>query len=178
MLINMFCKNCGEEVKENQVACLSCGFDSRKGNKHCPGCGAATSSEQIVCIKCHAPLKNGAKTVAIVSYLTLIGFIVALIQHNNNKTTLGAYHLRQGVGLLCTSVGLAILLWILTLPTLVMRYRYVENYTAFIAVLSFIICIGLLVFVIMGILNAANEKEKPVPVFGKLYEKWFANMFN
>ncbi|HET7537816.1 MAG TPA: hypothetical protein VFJ90_15260, partial [Candidatus Didemnitutus sp.] len=38
------------------------------------------------------------KTVAILSYITLIGFIIALVMHGSNKTKLGAYHLRQTLG--------------------------------------------------------------------------------
>ena len=38
------------------------------------------------------------KMVAIVAYLTLIGFIVAIIIHMNKKTKLGAFHLRQMLG--------------------------------------------------------------------------------
>jgi hypothetical protein len=34
------------------------------------------------------------RTVAIVSYLTLIGFVVAILLHSSKKTQLGAFHLR------------------------------------------------------------------------------------
>ena len=32
----MYCKNCGNELNENAVACLKCGCDPKKGNKNCP----------------------------------------------------------------------------------------------------------------------------------------------
>src|SRR5688500_4741815 len=57
-----------------------------------------------------APSNSNAtedKTIAIVSYLTLIGFIVALILHGNKKTRLGAYHLRQSLGLMLTAIAVA-----------------------------------------------------------------------
>ncbi len=38
------------------------------------------------------------KTVAIVAYLTLIGFIIAIILNGQKKTALGAFHLRQMLG--------------------------------------------------------------------------------
>ncbi|TAG32029.1 MAG: hypothetical protein EAZ36_02685, partial [Verrucomicrobia bacterium] len=45
------------------------------------------------------------RTVAIVSYLTLIGFIVAVVLHSSGKkTALGAFHLRQCLGILITGV--------------------------------------------------------------------------
>ncbi len=108
------------------------------------------------------------KTAAIAAYITLIGFIVAIVLHSNNKTKLGAYHLRQALGLFIT----AVVLWIGIV------------FLAFIPIIGFLtvilaplIWIGILVMVILGIINAANGQEKPLPLLGHLYEKWFANAF-
>ena len=172
----MFCKNCGAQFNQNAVACLSCGCDPRRGNKHCNSCGVETNADQIICIKCGVALKNQSlssdegKTVAIISYLTLIGFIIAIIEHSSNKTKLGAYHLRQVVGFMVTGVGLSILLWLIALPMFLSPL--------FIISISFIVWIVLLVSIIVSFINAVNGKEKPAPVLGELYEKWFSNMFN
>ena len=45
------------------------------------------------------------KTVAIISYITIIGFIAAIFLHQNNKTQLGAFHLRQVLGIVLTGVA-------------------------------------------------------------------------
>ena len=180
----MFCKNCGAQFNQNAVACLSCGCDPRRGNKHCNSCGVETNADQIICIKCGVALKNQSlssgegKTVAIISYLTLIGFIIAIIQHGSNKTKLGAYHLRQVVGFMVTGVGLSILLWLIALPMVSMSYGSIETYATFLSIISFIVWIVLLVSIIVSFINAVNGKEKPAPVLGELYEKWFSNMFN
>ena len=180
----MFCKNCGAQFNQNAVACLSCGCDPRRGNKHCNSCGVETNADQIICIKCGVALKNESlssdegKTVAIISYLTLIGFIIAIIEHSSNKTKLGAYHLRQVVGFMVTGVGLSILLWLIALPMVSMSYGSIETYATFITIISFIVWISLLVSIIVSFINAVNGKEKPAPVLGELYEKWFSNMFN
>ncbi len=50
---------------------------------------------------------NNGKTVAIISYLTLIGWIVALIMNNNNKSELGSFHIRQMLGVLIVAVLLS-----------------------------------------------------------------------
>jgi hypothetical protein len=47
------------------------------------------------------------KTTAIVSYLTLIGFVVAVVRHGSKKTRLGSFHLRQALGLMVTSIAIA-----------------------------------------------------------------------
>ena len=35
------------------------------------------------------------KTIAIISYLTWIGWIIAFVLYNSNKSKLAAYHLRK-----------------------------------------------------------------------------------
>ena len=42
------------------------------------------------------------KTVAILAYITLIGFIIAIVLHGQKKTALGAFHLRQMLGIFLT----------------------------------------------------------------------------
>src|SRR6478672_10978937 len=44
------------------------------------------------------------KTVAILSYITIVGFIAAVIVHQNHRTQLGAFHLRQTLGLVVTGL--------------------------------------------------------------------------
>ena len=181
----MNCKNCGNQINPTAVACLSCGCDPRKGNKNCGNCGVETNVEQIICINCGGALKNQStssddgKSTAIIAYLTLIGFIIAMIQHSSNKTKLGAYHLRQVVGFMITYLCLGILLLVLSLPMLGMNnYREIAQYAGVIWLISFIVNIGLLVCIIISLVNAVGGKEKPAPIFGKLYEKWFSNLFN
>jgi uncharacterized membrane protein len=93
------------------------------------------------------------KTVAVVSYLTLIGFIVAIVLHSNKKTKLGAFHLRQTLGLFLTSL------------------------LGIIPILGWILLIVLVVFWVMGLIAAINGQMKPMPVVGPLYQKWFGNLF-
>lgn len=106
---------------------------------------------------------DNGKTVAIVSYITLIGWIVALIVHGNNKTRLGAYHLRQSLGLMILAVAIRILDVII--------YRLPLGGGAGMA-----LGIGLLIFWIMGLVAAAKGEEKPLPLVGDLFQKWFAGL--
>jgi len=39
------------------------------------------------------------------------------------------------------------------------------------------IMIGLFVLWLMGLLAAVNGQQKPMPLMGPLYQKWFANAF-
>lgn len=90
------------------------------------------------------------KTVAIVSYITFIGWIIALILNSNQKTDLGAFHLRQALGLFITGM---ILWWI--------------------PVVGWVLNIVVFIFWLIGLINAIQGEKKPVPLVGDLYQDIF-----
>jgi uncharacterized membrane protein len=102
------------------------------------------------------------KTVAIIAYLTLIGFIAAAIIHSSKKTKLGAFHLRQMLGFILTTFAVVVLIVIPIVGWLLIPVFYV----------------GMLVFWVMGLIAAINGQMKPMPVVGPLYQKWFGNAFD
>jgi uncharacterized membrane protein len=109
------------------------------------------------------------RTVAILAYITIIGFIIAIVMHGSKKTPLGSFHLRQVLGLVVT--GLA--LW---LPGVIISMVPFVNFLMLI--LWPAIGISLFVLWLLGLIAAANGQQKPVPVLGEHYQKWFANAFN
>ncbi len=104
---------------------------------------------------------DNGKTVGIVSYLTLIGWIVALVMHSNNKTSFGAFHLRQGLMNMIMLLAASVIAIIPILGWLI----YLVAFVAWV------------VFIIMGAVAASNGQEKKLPLIGDLAEKWFANAF-
>lgn len=106
------------------------------------------------------------KTVAILSYITLIGFIAAVIIHNNKKTQLGAFHLRQALGIFLTWIGVVVCDFILVfIPIL----GWLAMFALWIAVIAMLV---------MGLVSAIQGQMKPVPVLGPLYQKWFGSTFS
>ena len=106
---------------------------------------------------------DNGKTIAILSYITLIGWIIALVMHGNNKTSLGAYHLRQGLGIMILGIAITII-------------RIPLIFIPFLGwILGLGLSLGLLAFWIMGLISAVNEEEKPLPLVGSLFQNWFAN---
>jgi uncharacterized membrane protein len=101
------------------------------------------------------------RTVAILSYLTIIGFIAAIFMHQNHKTELGAFHLRQVLGMVVTGIAggvcgvVPILGWIVW----------------------FLVVLVLFVFWILGLLAAVEGEMRPVPIVGEHYQRWFAGAF-
>ncbi len=105
------------------------------------------------------------RTVAILSYVTLIGFIVAIILHSSKKTQLGSFHLRQALGLFVTGAAFGVCVFILLFIPIIGWLAIFAGW------------LGLIVCVIMGFIAAINGQQKPVPVLGEKYQKWFANAF-
>ena len=61
----MYCKNCGQQMNENQAVCLHCGVEAGKGNSFCPNCGNAVSPEASICVNCGVSLKTSAKQAPV-----------------------------------------------------------------------------------------------------------------
>ena len=104
------------------------------------------------------------KTVAILSYCFLLGWIIAIILHQSDKTKFGAYHLRQGLGLHLCWIGAAIVLFIIGLMIWVLL--------PLIPVLH----LGGLTLVVISIINTSNGKMNPVPLIGKMSENIFSGI--
>lgn len=105
------------------------------------------------------------KTVAIVSYVTLFGFIAAIIIYGNKKTALGAFHLRQTLGIFLTAIALGFC----QIPLLIVPIL------GLLCVLALWAC--MFVLWIMGLISAINGNMNPVPVLGPMYQKWFSGAF-
>ncbi len=101
------------------------------------------------------------KTVAILSYITIIGFIAAIIMHQNHKTQLGAFHLRQMLGMALTATAGAVFAVVPILGWIVWA----------------LVVIGLFFLWIFGLLSAIKGHMRPVPLLGEHYQKWFAGVF-
>ena len=108
------------------------------------------------------------RTVAILTYITIIGFIVAIVMHSSKKSALGAFHLRQGLGLFIT----CIVIWI---PGVIISF--IPGINLLMVLLWPLVGISLFVLWIMGLIAAVNGQQKPMPVVGEHYQKWFAGAF-
>lgn len=104
-------------------------------------------------------VKEG-KNIAIISYVTVVGLIIAFVMNNDKKSKFAAYHISQSLGLALTAIAIGIV--------------------GIIPILGWIInIVGIFVLLymwIVGLINAINEKQKPLPILGKKYEVWFKNI--
>ena len=109
------------------------------------------------------PQEDPGKTVGILAYCTLIGFIIALVMNGDqkNKSELGVFHIRQALGIFLTSfaIGFAsiILMFIPFLGWLVIMAAYITIF----------------VFWILGLIAAISGERKSVPILGDFYQNIF-----
>lgn len=101
------------------------------------------------------------KTLSIVSYITIIGWLIAYFSGKDNANSLLKYHLRQSLGLLIVGIVFNVTLVIFSL--LIPAFAYL-GYLGY----------GFWALLITGIINANNEVEKPLPLIGKMFENKFA----
>ena len=100
------------------------------------------------------------KNIAIISYLTVIGLIIAFVLNNEKKEAFAKYHIRQSLGLVLTSLALSVVNIIPILGWIV-------------SLIGFFV---LLYMWIVGLLNAINGREKAVPILGDKYNEWLKNI--
>ncbi len=104
------------------------------------------------------------KTIGIVSYITLIGWIIALVVYNgsSDKSSLARFHLRQSLGILATGFVLQII-----------SYALAFALKFFLVFLIPAVWILVVILWVIGLIAAINGEEKPVPVLGEQYQRWF-----
>ena len=101
------------------------------------------------------------KTISWVSYITIIGWIIAIVSYNSSpdKSSLAKFHLRQSLGLMLTVM-------------VVYAVRAFAFYAiGFLALALSILSFGLFVLWLLGLIAAVQGEEKPVPLLGAFYQK-------
>ena len=104
------------------------------------------------------------KTLSIVSYVTVIGWLISYFSSKDNtaKSSLVIYHQKQSLGLVIVGIAYGIISRILLM------------FVPAIAIIFSLVSIVLLVFMVIGIVNAMNEVQKPLPIIGKAFEDKFS----
>lgn len=109
------------------------------------------------------------KTVAILSYCTLIGWIIAIVLNGDkaNKSELGVFHVRQGLGIFVTGFAMMILSGI---------FVFIPFIGWLIAIVINLGYIALFIFWILGLIAAINGEKKLAPLVGPVYQNLFSGI--
>ncbi len=100
------------------------------------------------------------KNIAMISYITIIGLIIAFVMNNEKKNEFARFHIKQSLGLALTGLALGIIGMIPLLGWII-----------------YLVGIFILLYMwIMGFMNAINNKLTVVPLLGDKYAEWFKNL--
>ena len=102
---------------------------------------------------------NSEKTIAFISYIYLIGLLIAYLNNNQKKSEYVRFHIRQSLGL-----------W---LSFFLLGYL-VGSFDSWMITLSF--WVGFAVLIFYGIFTALSGKTIPIPLVGKFYQKYFKSI--
>lgn len=102
---------------------------------------------------------ESGKTAAIISYLTIIGTIIAYFMNNDTKNTFASFHIRQALGIHITFYLLGALISIF------------DNW-----MISYAFWIFVAVLWGYGLVTAIQGEQKEVPILGTQYQKWFSTI--
>lgn len=104
--------------------------------------------------------ENENSTMAVITYITVIGLIIAFISNQEKKDAYVQFHIKQSLGIVLTGFALGVIGIIPILGWLI----------------SFLGFFFVVFLWIMGLMNAINKKEKVVPLLGEKYAEWFKNI--
>ena len=101
------------------------------------------------------------KSNAIISYLTIIGTIIAFYLNNDKKNEFTSFHVRQALGLWLTFFAWGYI---------------IGGFDSWFVTLGWYFFFGVLF--IYGFMTAVTGRAEPTPILGKFYQKLFASLGN
>ena len=102
-------------------------------------------------------IKDG-KTLAIVSYFTFVGLIIAIIMNLEKKNPFTTFHVRQMLGLIIMLIFSNVV------------EKYVNSW------LGTVFWVITFVSWLFGLFGAIKGEGKLIPVIGPMFQDWFKNI--
>ena len=93
---------------------------------------------------------SDGKNVAIISHLWIIGWVIALVMNNTNKSDLGTFYIKQTLGI------------------------FILSFLTMIPILTFVVGIVCFVLWIVSLVGALSGEKKPLPIVGDKFQEWFS----
>lgn len=87
------------------------------------------------------------KVVAVLSYFTLFGWLIAIVLYGKHKSSFASFHLRQSLGLIITA---ALLL--------------------FVPLVGWLLSLGVFTAWFFGLRSAILGQQHPLPILGQAYQ--------
>lgn len=109
------------------------------------------------------------KLLAIMSYITPVGWILSYLVYKSdmehkNSYPLYSFHMKQSLGLF--------LLFVM-IPAVQLFFFFVPFISWIITLISPLLYLGVFVIWLLGLTGAINETNTPVPLIGIYLQRWF-----
>jgi sulfite exporter TauE/SafE len=115
--------------------------------------------------------KDDGKTAGIVSYFTIIGWLIAYFAlYQNNKTALASYQLRQTL-----LFHLASIVVYYAVGAMLGAMLFTGGFSLW-AALYWVVKVGLFILWIIGLIGAVNGEKKPIPLIGEKAQSVFSGI--
>lgn len=102
---------------------------------------------------------NQGKNIAIVSYITIIGAIIAVFMNQENKNTFASFHIRQALGIFSSFFLIGYFI------------GYFDSW-----MISSAFYVFYFILWIYGFLAALQGQTKLIPLLGEQFQKIFKNI--
>ena len=99
------------------------------------------------------------KTIAITSYILIVGVPIAMSMNIENKNSFASFHIRQALGISLTFISLGLI---------------ISNFNSLLITIPMWISVSVLMT--YGIISAINGSVKPIPILGRYFQNWFKNI--
>lgn len=114
---------------------------------------------------------DSGKTAAIISYFSLLGWLIAYFaMHKDKKTELSSFHLRQtllfAIAVIILGWGFSFVLGILIISTGILALIY----------LLYVVYLALFAIWIIGLLGAIKGLKTPMPIIGQKAQTIFSSI--
>ncbi|AWX45976.1 hypothetical protein HME9304_03008 [Flagellimonas maritima] len=96
------------------------------------------------------------RTTAIISYITIVGCLIALTMNMEPKNSFARFHIRQAFGVHVMYHALAIVLTFTNIAQAALGLYFLY-----------------LVLALYGFFGAINSKKQLLPLIGAYFQKWF-----
>jgi uncharacterized membrane protein len=112
---------------------------------------------------------DSGKTMALLSYIPLffVGLIVSIVNLATKNNSFSLYHAKQALTLFICSFAA----YLVCMPCMCVPFLNLLMIPVFV-----LIGLAVLVFCILGIVNAASGNVRPLPLIGPFADKMFGNI--
>jgi uncharacterized membrane protein len=146
----MYCGNCGKQVEDGMAFCPSCGKSIGASTQG--GAGQTTAG-------------GNNKTMSIIAYIM---FFVPLLAGAHKTSEAVKFHTNQGTVLFIAASIYSVVYAILSGVLVAVLMWEAPGVAAFLIALLGIPYLGFLALWIIGIVNAVQGQQKPLPLIGKI----------